>query len=713
MNETNFSLETVKPQNLKPEILSPAGDMPAALAALAAGADAIYLGLKHFSARMQAGNFGVTELSRLCSLAHEEKRRIYIAFNTMLKPNDTASVYRLLRRAVLDASPDALILQDLGVVKLARDAGFTGELHFSTLSNVSHQNALIAAQKAGAARVILPRELSFEEVRAMGEVCPPDLDLELFVHGALCYCVSGRCWWSSYMGGKSGLRGRCVQPCRRKYTQKGRDGRFFSSLDLSLDTAVSKLLEVPAIRSWKIEGRKKGPHYVYHAVSAYRLLRDNPDDADAKKEASKLLAMAFGRPATKAMFLPSHGNTDSEEKAQSNKAKNLKQSKGKPTAITGGASRFGQTGSGLQCGRTERDEKGRCFVKPAIALLTKDLLRIGYEDEPWHATIPVVKNVAKDAVFELRVPAKKMPKNGTPVFLIDRKEPELQRELAVWEKRLERQALKQESKDEDIAALKAPSYSGDKNKEKSRKLNILLRSSLPQGRDAKRGIEPGTVQGLWLSPRTVNDISQTLFGRISWWLPPVIWPDEEQGWERLISIAVRKGARHFVCNEPWQTEFFTNPAVVKRHADKPVLTAGPLCNVANVPALALLKDMGFSSAIISAELGEKHILGLPKASPLPLGIVVAGYFPMGITRHVAEPVKNQLPFVSPMGEEFWIRRYGQSTWIYPSWPLDITMHKSALERAGYTTFVTMDDSPPKAVGEPRRTSEFNWNIDVL
>lgn len=125
--------------------------------------------------------------------------------------------------------------------------------------------------------------------------------------GALCWCVSGRCYWSSYLGGKSGLRGRCVQPCRRVYKQKGREGRFFSCQDLSLDVLIKTLSELPHIRSLKIEGRKKGPHYVYHVVTAYRMLLDAIGTADwshARKDAEALLEMALGRPVTRARFLP-------------------------------------------------------------------------------------------------------------------------------------------------------------------------------------------------------------------------------------------------------------------------------------------------------------------------------------------------------------------------------------------------------------------------
>ncbi|MDO5483916.1 MAG: peptidase U32 family protein, partial [Desulfovibrionaceae bacterium] len=319
-----------------PEILAPAGDTACFLAALGAGADAIYLGLKHFSARMQAENFSLTELSRLTDLAHAENVRVYVAMNTLVKPAESAAAYRLIHRLAQQVRPDGLIIQDLALLDLARQAGFEGGLFLSTLANLTHPEALMQAADLGANRVILPRELSIDEIRRMGEACPPGLDLECFVHGALCYCVSGRCYWSSYMGGKSGLRGRCVQPCRRVYRQGGpaiqalwqqaqekkgeagqhrkpaapsspprpqksmprskeHSGRFFSCLDLSLDVLAKTLLDIPHLVSWKIEGRKKGPHYVYHVVTAYRILRDNPGDAKARKYAEEVLEMALGR----------------------------------------------------------------------------------------------------------------------------------------------------------------------------------------------------------------------------------------------------------------------------------------------------------------------------------------------------------------------------------------------------------------------------------
>ncbi|MEG1610429.1 MAG: peptidase U32 family protein, partial [Bilophila sp.] len=156
----------------KPEILAPAGDTQSFLAAMAAGADAVYLGLKHFSARMQADNFGSAELSRMVELADTNNKRIYVAFNTLVKPEDIPAAGRLLSRLARDVKPHGLILQDPGLLDLARQAGYEGQLFLSTLANLTHPAALQSAKALGADRVILPRELSIDEIKQLAATCP-------------------------------------------------------------------------------------------------------------------------------------------------------------------------------------------------------------------------------------------------------------------------------------------------------------------------------------------------------------------------------------------------------------------------------------------------------------------------------------------------------------------------------------------------------------
>ena len=468
----------------KPEILAPAGDTQSFLAAMAAGADAVYLGLKHFSARMQADNFGSAELSRMVELANENGRRIYVAFNTLVKPDDVPAAGRLIARLARDVKPHGLIIQDPGVLALARQAGYEGGLFLSTLANLTHPASLLAAKELGADRVILPRELSIDEVKQISAACPEGLDLEMFIHGALCWCVSGRCYWSSYMGGKSGLRGRCVQPCRRVYKQRNHSGRFFSCLDLSLDVLAKTITDIPHLSCWKIEGRKKGPHYVYHVVTAYKMLRDNPDDPQARKDAEKILEMALGRPSTRARFLP--------------------QRTSEPTSPDS------QTSSGRLVGKIQTDAEGRPFFKPHIELISYDYLRVGYEDENWHSTLPVTRRTPKAGTFTLRLPRHKTPKAGTPVFLIDRREPELVQLIAEWKRKLDRCKGSEPTAVEFTPKMPKPAHP-------RRRPDMTLRASLPYGSETRRS--RNSVIGLWLSPKSVREVSRTVAPNMAWWLP--------------------------------------------------------------------------------------------------------------------------------------------------------------------------------------------------
>ena len=189
---------------IKPEILAPAGGKASFLAALAAGADAVYCGMKQFSARMQAKNFGFPELQHLTRLAHCKGVRVYVAFNTVIRPDELVEAGQMLAQLVGEVEPDALIIQDPAVVALARQVGFQGELHLSTLANVSFGRALkLVRQKLGVDRIVLPRELHVDEIKTLAQACPEGLRLEAFIHGALCYGVSGRCYWSSYLGAKA------------------------------------------------------------------------------------------------------------------------------------------------------------------------------------------------------------------------------------------------------------------------------------------------------------------------------------------------------------------------------------------------------------------------------------------------------------------------------------------------------------------------------
>jgi putative protease len=654
--------------------MAPAGDRASFLAAVAAGADAVYLGLKHFSARMQAKNFGLGELAVLVDYAHERGVRVYVAMNVLLKPDDARAAGGLIERLARMVKPDALIVQDLGLIRLARQAGFKGEIHISTLANATHQAALQVAKDLGASRVVLPRELDLDEIKLMAEACPEGLGLELFVHGALCHCVSGRCWWSSFFGGKSGLRGRCVQPCRRLYRQggaKGKPERLFSCQDLSLDVVTKPLLSVPQVTSWKIEGRKKGPHYVYYIVSAYRMLRDHPTDAVARKSAYSLIEQALGRPGTHGRFLPQRPFPPV-----------------KPSE---------ETASGLLMGQVKKESGGKSYIQTRLDLLPGDLLRLGCEDDAWHQTIPLRRRVPKGGRLDIpRHPSGHLPPAKAPVFLIDRREPELMRILADLEKEL---AARPVPPEKEAAAFVPRSFAPP-----TRHLRLDMGVYRAMPRSAGKG-RAGDV-GVWLERSALLDVPRPVAARLWWWLPPVIWPGEEERYRTLLAEARERGARMFVLGAPWQAGLFPSREGLR-------LIGGPFCNLASADTAAQYAELGMEAAFVSPELSGAELLSLPRNSPIPLGIVVGGFWPLGITRILAEEVRLEESILSPRGEIAWVRKLGPNHWIFPGWELDLSGHRRELEQAGYGLFATMREHWPKFLDQNTRTSVFNWDQGLL
>ncbi|MDR2049582.1 MAG: U32 family peptidase, partial [Treponema sp.] len=264
------------------ELLAPAGSPEALDAAVAEGADAVYLGLREFNARMRSANFAYAQFEAALKSLHRMGRKVYVTVNTVFEQRESDRVYRLLKY-LAETGPDGVIVQDFGIVKMARD--FPGlRLHASTQMNIASARGANALSKHGVSRVVLSRELTLEEIRGIRR--GTNLELETFVHGALCISESGLCLFSSYLGGKSANRGMCTQACRRFY-RAGSDlqetgGYFFSPCDLSLIGRTGDLAEA-GVRSFKIEGRMKSAEYVGTVVSAYRLVIDSLESGEDER----------------------------------------------------------------------------------------------------------------------------------------------------------------------------------------------------------------------------------------------------------------------------------------------------------------------------------------------------------------------------------------------------------------------------------------------
>ncbi|MDD5729177.1 MAG: U32 family peptidase, partial [Victivallales bacterium] len=270
--------QQISEKNMKiPELLAPAGNLLAGISAFDAGADAVYAGLSKFNARERSENFTFSALSRLLAYARKYSRKVYLTLNTLVKEHELAEVVELLSE-VKRIRPDALIVQDIGVLRIIREYFPEMAIHASTQMGIHNSAGMRIAAEMGVKRVILERQVTLDEIRSIQEKSP--LELEVFIHGALCCSLSGQCLFSSWLGGWSGNRGKCKQPCRRRFYGSQGNGFFFSTQDLGTLELVPEFRKM-GIAALKIEGRLRKADYVRNAVAAYRLLLD-ADEPDRK-----------------------------------------------------------------------------------------------------------------------------------------------------------------------------------------------------------------------------------------------------------------------------------------------------------------------------------------------------------------------------------------------------------------------------------------------
>jgi U32 family peptidase len=265
------------------ELLAPGGSFASALHAFRAGADGVYLGMSEFSARAAAANFSFEQLRRVRALAGEQGRRIYVAVNTVVRDGELGRLADGLFR--LDAlGVDGVIVQDLGVLEVLTRFFPRLPVHASTQMAVHTPGGIQTVKRLGVRRVILPRELPLGRVRELARL-HPEMELEVFIHGALCYSFSGICLASHALTGRSGNRGECAQVCRSLFTTEGKDGGqgyFFSCRDLFMGKDVLELARA-GVAALKIEGRMKAPEYVFHAVRLYREILDRGEELPTRE----------------------------------------------------------------------------------------------------------------------------------------------------------------------------------------------------------------------------------------------------------------------------------------------------------------------------------------------------------------------------------------------------------------------------------------------
>ena len=301
----------------KIELLAPVGNWEALEAAVKNGADAVYLGGKDFSARQYANNFDREELTKAVNFCHIRDVKVFITVNTLVTNEELRNLSQYLS-FLYHIDVDAIIVQDLGVAKLVKDLFPDFELHASTQMSVHNPQGVKLLEEIGFNRVVLAREMSVDDIKQVKKVS--NLDLEVFVHGALCVCYSGQCLMSSMIGGRSGNRGRCAQPCRLTYSLVNMDNGqeishchgdyLLSPRDLNTLQNIDKILDI-GVKSLKVEGRMKRPEYVATVVKAYRQAIDqyeaNGRVTLVSQETLRDVEQIFNRGFTKGFFLGDMG----------------------------------------------------------------------------------------------------------------------------------------------------------------------------------------------------------------------------------------------------------------------------------------------------------------------------------------------------------------------------------------------------------------------
>lgn len=631
-------------QNIKghPELLAPAGSIESFHAAINAGADAVYLGLDVFNARLRAKNFTIKTLSYLAPYAHSRGIKIYVTLNTMIKQSELELLIHVLYQ-LEQIGVDALIVADLGLIELARSQFPSLKLHGSTQMAVHNSAGMSCAEKLGLSRVVLARELTIKEISRITAESP--LQVEVFIHGALCYSISGMCLASSFIGGASGNRGMCTQVCRRKFREKTSTaaGYFFSPSDLCGIDYLSSLKDA-GVSSLKIEGRMKGPEYVDTVVRAYRVSIDNPQRIT---EAKNTLAFDLGRPKTS--FFLSGVSSD-----------NLINHK---TA----------SGTGLLIGKIIKLIDSKIVVSGIHDLSNGDRIRIHPEDGFEGVAVNVAGSEIIDGtlIIELKAP---MGKTGDLVYLVSRKS--AQTKLST-----------------DIKITSAPvpfksSYSSAKN------LLYKLKNDKPVNK-SRDELWVKTDSAEWLDHLLNTPCQHLIFSassdamqsfledqpKLKVWrsrlipaLPPFVSDKEIDGWKRLISRFIKEGIKKFACNNIGQLKLF--PPKTELIADNPLW-------ILNSASQKAIHKLGFKWFSYSTEDEYLNIKDCASANGI---LYIYSHIPLFISR-IKHAAQSGAGLCDPHGNCFFTSEKHGLYYLLSRKPLCLTHKAQKLHSFGISNFL--------------------------
>lgn len=691
------------------ELLAPAGNTANFLAAMEAGADAVYVGAPSMNARNLARDLSMEEIFAMVDYCHANGKKIYLAANSLIREQDLPQAIKTL--ATLEAlQTDGLIVQDLGLVRLIREYFPEIPLHASTLLSANNSLSMKGFSELGFERVVLARELTLKEIEIISS--KTDLEIEVFVHGAMCFSYSGLCLFSSFLGGKSGLRGKCVQPCRRHYSysdqgkgkgrnkpnSKGSKGKYlFSMNDLSGLGIVPDLQRI-GVASLKIEGRLRSVNYVSHIVQAYRMVMDATPAQfpHALAEAEKIKDFAMGRSTSPGYFLtpqpadaitPHHSGNMGDFLGRLGAAKPFEDRlyariSLKTVLAKGDRLRLHAEPSGDRHAFTVKEirlenkevEKANAGSKVQILLPEWEQLFNSKHIDVYRVDVKQAGSQNKkqllsfdscrDALQEIN------QKNSTAVDEI-----------------LEHAAPVLEA--DDIPGItRKPKNTGKKGGKSQKKEKLPLEFWLRMDQAKTMLGKLPFVPDRFLLPVTRENLTVTgqiksYMGRrmrdLTWCLPAIVFESEQIRLQKQIQQLIRSGFRSFQLGHITQLTYFGKERIYP--------SADYTVNLMNSQALRLMEDGGLEYAQLSIESDRKIITELiarkkKRHSNIKLGMTVYGAPALFTARLAPEHFNYNKTITSPKDEQFSLIKKDNVTATVPVRPFSLLPYLYDLKGAG-------------------------------
>jgi putative protease len=620
----------------KPELLLPAGNIENFQAAVQGGADAVYLGIKSFNARGRAKNFTYQQLAEVINTSKKYNTKIYVTLNTVIKNNELSDLIDTLY-SLNQIKPDSIIIQDWGTYYIAKKFFPELKLHASTQMAIHNSQGANYAGKVGFERVIVARELTLPELETISK--KSKIEIELFIHGALCYSFSGMCLYSSYMGGQGANRGLCKQPCRRIFHAPNTDGFLFNLKDLQALDLIPQIKNM-SIHSLKVEGRLKSANYTHSVAMAYKMALNNPEKLN---EARAILNMDMGRDKT-AYFLG-----------------------GKVTdAISD------RTATGYEIGEVFKISQNEIFFSSSLPLNKGDRLRFIHKNGTQTA-LKINEFSAENNIYRINADGIEDFSKQDKIYLASRKDTKLKVET-IPIKDFKLKATPQQLKQKIFNSLK-----NQINNKHNKYTDIYVRIN-----DINwiKKVQFNDIFGLFIQfplaqideLRTDAPFIQKNIRKIYFELPAFIPEGAIDKWQQAIKRLKQKGIKQFVISHLSQQSFF-HP--------KDRIIANENVYTFNDAAIHTLKDQGIYKNIYPLENDMDNILKYNHKD----GIQPVYFKPRLFFSRMPVKVDTERPFKDDYNTELHYAKRENLNHIYPEIPVSFSHHIDKFKQHGISSFL--------------------------